>query len=178
MTIQTFYQPRSNFLDPVRFGRPYRYHIILITNLIGVNMGKGIARYIRDHNFHQFFHSNNVIIRNAYRIYHYLFPENSHRRYFMEVILPDSLSIALHMEVYLRTASRPFEQAETEIEEAILTVARIFFFMYGVHKVRQTIYKILAWIPQRHVLAVALSFAPTGIYLIEYPNGETREYRN
>lgn len=178
MTIHAFYPPRSRFLNPILVGRPYRYPIILITNLIGSSIGKEIARYIRDHNFDHFFHSNRAIIRNAYRIYHYLFPENSYRKYFMEVILPDNLSAALHIELHLRTSFPPFEQAETKIEEAIQTVARIFFFMYGIHRVRQIIYKILAWIPQRHVLAVAFGFAPTGIYLLELPNEEIREYRN
>ena len=178
MTIQPFYQPRSNFLDPVRFGRPYRFHIFFVTNLIGVNIGKGISRYIRDHNSNQFFYSNRAVIRNAYRIYNYLFPENSHRRYFMEVILPDNLSIALHIEVYLRTAFRPFEQAETEMEEAILTVARIFFFVYGMHKIRQIIYKVLWAIPHHVTWACAIALAPTGVYSITVPNGEVFEFRN
>ena len=80
--------------------------------------------------------------------------------------------------MHLRTSFPPFEQAETEIEEAIRTVARIFFFMYGIHKVREIIYNMLAWIPQRYVLAVALGFAPTGIYFVERSNEEILEYRN
>ncbi|MGL4540364.1 MAG: hypothetical protein ACRCU0_05245 [Candidatus Rhabdochlamydia sp.] len=171
---------RVKFLDFIRYGKPYRFPIFFVTNLIGVRAGKEIARYVRDHNFNHFSHSDRAIIRNAYRIYNYLFPADSARKYFMEVALPDNFSSALIMEVHLHTMPYPIERPGGNIEETILTVTRICLFIYCLDKVRRVIYKILSHIPHRMTwpYAVAVAVAPTGIYSIAVSNEENVEFRN
>lgn len=178
MTIQPFSQPRIKFLDTVRFNSPYRLHIFAVTMSSGVWIGKYAARYVRDHNFNQFAHSNSSVIRNAYHIYNYLFPNGSGRRYFMEVVLLDNLLTALHMEVHLHTMPYPIPREGSNIEEIILSIARVCFLTYCIDKVRQIVYKTIRSIPHFVAQSLAISLAPTGFYSITFPDGGEVAFRN
>ena len=178
MVIKPFSQARIKFLDPVRFDSPYRLHIFAVTMSSGFWIGKYAARYIRDHNFNQFAHSNRSVIRNAYRIYNYLFPSGSGRRYFMEVALLDNFLNALHMEVHLHTMSYPIPREGSNIEEVILSIARVCFLAYCIDKVRQVVYQTLRWVPCNRIASFAFNLAPTGIYHFRIPNEEPVEFRN
>ena len=179
MTIQPFHSFKIHFLNHLYPNQPYRGPIFIGTGLMGLWTGKYIARYIRDNNLNQFAHSNRAIVRTSYRIYNYLFPENSSRRYFMEVALPDNFWIGLQTEIFLQTLPRPLnEPVGSNIEEAILSIARVFFFVYCIDKTRQVVYKTLRSIPHHITWACAIALAPTGVYSITVPNGENFEFRN
>jgi len=164
MSVQPFSQPRIKFLDPVRFDSPYRLPIFAVTMSLGFWIGKYAARYVRDHNFHPLAQSNRSMIRNAYRIYNYLFPSGSGRRYFMEVALLDNLFTALHMEVHLHTLPCPIPREGSTIEEVIYSIARVCFLVYGIDKIRQIFYKVIRIFPYDITQATAVALAPTGIY--------------
>lgn len=178
MSIQSFSQPRIKFLDPLRFDSPYRFPIFAVTMPLGFWIGKHVARYVRDHNFNQLAHSNRLVIRNAYRIYNYLFPSGSGRRYFMEVALLDNFLSALHMEVHLHTMPYPIPREGSNIEEVILSAARVCFLAYFIDKIRLVVYQTLRWVPCNRVTSFAFNLAPTGIYHFRIPNEEIFEYRN
>lgn len=178
MSVQPFSQPRIKFLDPVRFDSPYRYPIFTVTMPLGVGIGKYAARYVRDHNFDQFAQSNRSMIRNAYRIYNYLFPSGSGRRYFMEVALLDNLFTALHMEVHLHTMPYPIPREGSNIEEVILSVARVCFLAYCIDKIRQIFYRVVRFFPYPITQAFAISLASTGIYSVIDLDGGRMEFRN
>lgn len=178
MSIQPFSQARIKFLDPVRFDSPYRLHIFAVTMSSGFWIGKYAARYIRDHNFNQFAQSNRSIIRNTYRMYNYLFPNGSGRRYFMEVALLDNLLNALHMEVHLHTMPYPIPREGSNIEEVILSIARVCFLAYFIDKVRQIFYRVVRIFPYPITQAFAISLAPTGFYSITIPGGGGIEFRD
>ncbi|MDR2539546.1 MAG: hypothetical protein LBC45_02905 [Chlamydiales bacterium] len=180
MPIQPFPQPRIKFLDPVRFDSPYRYPIFAMTMPLGVLIGKYAARYIRDHDFHRLAHSNSLVMRNVYRIYNYLFPIGSGRRYFIEVALLDNLFTALHMEVHLHTMMPyPIPREGNHIEEVILSIARVCFLSYFINKIRQIFYRVLRMIPHPIPQVFAITLAPTGVYFVEAPSGRRNgEFRN
>ena len=153
--------------------------VILVTFLIGLHAGKYIARYIRDHSLNQFTDSNSAVIRTACRTYHYLFPVDSSRKYFVEVALADNFFTALQMEIFFHSLPNPLDQSEgVNMDGAVVRVASVFLLAYCIDKIRLVVYKTLRWVPCNRVLSFALSFAPTGIYHFKRPNGEPFEFRN
>ena len=178
MVIKPFSQARIKFLDPVRFDSPYQVPIFAVTMPFGVWIGKYAARYIRDHNFNQLAQSNRSMIRNTYRMYNYLFPSGSGRRYFMEVALLDNLLTALHMEVHLHTMPYPIPREGSNIEEVILSIARVCFLAYCINKIRQIFYRVVRIFPHPITQAFAISLAPTGVYSVIALDGGRMEFSN
>lgn len=176
--IQASIASRIKFLDPVRFGSPYRFPILATTTVIGFWIGKFAARYIRDHNPNRFSQSNWAIMRNAHRIYNHLFPINSARRYFIEVVLPDNFLLGLHIELHLHTMSYPIERPGSVLDEVGNAILRTFFFACCLDKIRQIAYEIIRRIPSYYAFPFAVSYAPTGIYRETFPNGQYIDHRN
>lgn len=197
MSIQSFLKSSTGFFDDSYHARIYpdgttvffkqgpfmrlfqKGPVILGVFLAGLHVGKYIARHIRDHSLNQFANLDSAVIRNACRTYHYLFPAGSARKYFVEVALADNFFTALQLEILLHTLPRPLnDPVGSDMDEAILSVARVCFLAYCIDKVRLVVYKILLWVPSDITLAFALDFAPTGIYSVRQTSGERFEFRN
>lgn len=165
MTIQSFSQSRIKLLDPLCFNKMHEGYKGLFINFIAACIQKKVARYIRDHNPNQFSHSNSTAIRRAHRIYNYLFPIGSHRKYFMEVALPDNFLTAFYLVII--SLSCPVKR----IHEVGIIILRTCFVAYFADRVRLIAYQI---IPH----AIGIEIAPTGIYRLTLPNGRIIEARN
>lgn len=196
MNIQSFFKVGKDFFSTSYYIRTYQGSTSVIKQgpfskvcqpgisfgvvcLVGLHIGKYTARYMRDHSLDPLTRSNSAVIRTACRTYNYLFPAGSGRKYFMEVALADNFFMALQLEGFLHTMPRPLDEPiGSNIEEAILSVARVIFLVYCLDKIRQIVYKTLRWVPQRHIFNFALNFAPTGVYPVTLPNREVIQYRN
>lgn len=165
MNIQSFSQPRIKLLDPLCFDKMHEGCKGLFINFIAAYIQKKIARYIRDHNPNQFAYSNSIAIRRTHHIYNYLFPTGSHRKYFMEVAVPDNFLTAF----YLVIISLPYPAKR--IHEIGIIVLRTCFVAYFADRVRLIAYQI---IPHD----IGTEIAPTGIYRRMLPNGRIMEARN
>lgn len=179
MAIQSFSQFETKFLNFLHPANPYRKPIIITAGYVGLRIGKKVARYIRDHSLSRFIQSNHTITRKVCLAYRYLFPENSSRKYFLEVALPDNLSTTLIIETFLSTLPPALDEpARSDIEKVCITVIRVFFFVYCMDKAHRIVYEVIRRIPHRYAFPIALVFAPTGIYRETFSNGQYIEHRN
>ena len=107
-----------------------------ITQIIGLWCGRKIVCYIRAHNINQWAHSKHSCLRAIHRIYVYIFPTFSKRRYFIEVTLPDNLCLALCMAIKSYKFI-PFRGSKV-IKTPIVTLYT-FAFAYFIDLIRRAI---------------------------------------
>jgi hypothetical protein len=110
-----------------------------ITQIIGFWCGRKIVCYIRAHNINQWAHSKYSCLRIVHRIYVYIFPTFSKRRYFIEVTLPDNLSLALYMAIKSYKFIPYFRGVESKVIKTPIVTLYTFAFAYLIHLIRKAI---------------------------------------
>lgn len=145
-------------LNPLYFHKLQLGHILFITHMIGTYSGKKIARYIRDHNPNRFAHSNTTFVRTIHRIYSCFFPEDTKRKHFIEVSLPDNFSMGFHTIFLLCLITKPFDEGEASTAMQLTTISiNSLILTYFIGRIRKTLAEILPF-------PFDASFGPTGFY--------------
>ncbi|QZA59012.1 hypothetical protein [Candidatus Rhabdochlamydia porcellionis] len=62
--------------------------------------------------------------------------------------------------------SYPIPREGSNIEEVILSIARMCFLAYCIDKVRQIFYRVVRIFPYPIAQSLAISLAPTGVYSV------------